>query len=230
MAARFAVTVVLALVALAAGCGGDEGGDDPADVIAESAERTGEIESFHFTLDVQNVPITTSGLQITSAEGDVAVPDRASADVTGNFAGVSLTTQVIAIGDDVWLLDPLTKKWTMIDVSTTPIALLDPTEGILGVMAGVENATDAGTEKVGDVTVRKITGTADTAAVAPLVATSASEGEVPVALYIGEDDLLLRRVDVTGPVAEGEADDSLRTFEISRFDEPVEIEPPEESG
>jgi hypothetical protein len=228
--ARLAATLIL-LALIAAGCGGGGGdGQSAEDLVAESAERTGEVQSFHFTLDVQNVPITAEGLQITSAEGDVVVPDRAQADVTGNFAGVSLTTQVVAIDDDVWLRNPLTGDWETIDVSTTPVALLDPTKGILGVMAGVSGAEDAGTDDLDGTKVRKVSGTAETAAVAPLVAVSADEGEVPVTLWIGEQDKILRRVDVTGPVAEDEPEDALRSFEVSRFDEPVTIEPPEGSG
>jgi hypothetical protein len=221
----------LLLLFLLAGCGGgDGGGEDASALVAESAELTGKVKTFHFVLDVQNVPITATGLQISGAEGDVAVPDRASADVSGNFAGVSLTTQVVAIGDEVWLLDPVTRKWATLDVNTTPDFLLDPTQGILGVMAGIENPTDAGTDELSGIAVRKVSGTAAAADVAPLVATSASEGEVPVTIWIGEDDKLLRRIDVNGPIAEDEPDDALRTFEISRFDEPVEIEPPKETG
>jgi hypothetical protein len=66
--------------------------------------------------------------------------------------------------------------------------------------------------------------------VAPLVAVSPSDLEVPVLLWIGEEDSLLHRIEVSGPVAEGEPDDVLRVVEISRFDEPVTIEAPEGSG
>jgi hypothetical protein len=47
---------------------------------------------------------------------------------------------------------------------------------------------------------------------------------------IGEDDHLLRRIEVSGPVAEGEPAAAQRVVEISRFDEPVTIEPPKGAG
>lgn len=226
-----AVAVVAALMLLAAaGCGGSGEKTSADTVLREAADATGALKSFHFTLDVQNVPRSGTGLQLTSAEGDVVVPDRARADVGGAFAGVSITTQVVAIGEKVWLKNPLSNEWEPIDVNTTPIALLDPSKGVLAVMEGVSEPTDEGTEEIDGVTLRKVSGTASAADVAPLVATSPSELEVPVTLWIGEEDALLHRIEVSGPVAEGEPDDVVRVVEISRFDEPVTIEAPEGSG
>ena len=199
-----AVVVAVALVGVGGACGEDDGGPSPSELIAQSAERTGEIQSFHFTLDVQNVPTAGAGLQLTAAEGDVVVPDRASADVTGSFAGLPITTQVIAVGEDVWLKNPLTDGWQKIDVSTTPVALLSPSQGVLAVMGGITDVVDEGREE--------------------------DDGTVEAALWIGADDLLLRRIEVRGAVADGEPESALRIVDLSRFDEPVAVEPPEVSG
>lgn len=215
---------------LAAGCGGDgdgEAGGSAAQLVADAVTATEQQDAFHFTLDVQNVPATKVGLQLTSAEGDVAVPDKARADVAGNFAGTPITTQVVAVGEDVWLRNPLTSTWQKVDVSTTPLALLDPSKGVLAVMRGIADPVDEGLEEVDGVELRKVTGTAAAADVAPLVAVQASDGDVPVTLWLGPDDRVLRRIEVNGPVAEGEPDDSLRVVVLSRFGEPVTIERPE---
>ena len=214
----------------AAGCGGAGEKTSAETLVRESADATGALKSFHFTLDVQNVPRSGAGLQLTSAEGDVVVPDRAQADIGGTFAGVPITTQVVAIGEKVWLKNPLSGEWQSIDVNTTPIALLDPSKGVLAVMEGISEPTDEGTEEIDGVTLRKVSGTASAVDVAPLVAVSPSDREVPVMLWIGEEDSLLHRIEVSGPVAEGEPDDVVRVVEISRFDEPVTIEAPEGSG
>jgi hypothetical protein len=226
-----AVALVAALVLVAAaGCGGSGDETSAETLVRESADATGALKTFHFTLDVQNVPRSGTGLQLTSAEGDVVVPDRAQADIGGTFAGVPISTQVVAIGDRVWLENPLSGKWQTIDVNATPVALLDPSKGVLAVMEGISQPMDEGTEQIDGVTLRKISGTASAADVAPLVAVSPSDLEVPVLLWIGEEDSLLHRIEVSGPVAEGEPDDVLRVVEISRFDEPVTIEAPEGSG
>lgn len=229
--ALIGVLTLAALLATTSGCGGSSAESGTAEELVQtSVERTNAVKSFHFTLDVQNVPKTAAGLQLTGAEGDVALPDRARADVTGNFAGAAIATQIIAIGEKVWLKSPLSGTWQPIDVSTTPLALLDPAQGVLGVMSKVSEPTDAGTEEVNGVTLHKISGTATAADVAPLVAVSPSDRNVPVTLWIGEDDHLLRRIEVKGPIAEGEPEDAVRLVEVSRFDEPVTIEQPEGSG
>ena len=215
----------------AGGCGGSEAKTaSVGELVRASAERTNAVKSFHFTLDEQNVPKSTVGLQLTGAEGDVVVPDRARADVTGNFGGIAIATQIVAIGERVWLKIPLSGAWQQVDVGTTPVALLDPAKGVLGVMEKVAELADEGTEDVDGVTLHTISGTVPAADVAPLVAVTPSDRQVPVTLWIGEDDKLLRRIEVKGPVAEGEPDDALRIVEVSRFDEPVTIEPPEGSG
>ena len=229
--ALIGVLAVAVLLAVSSGCGGSETeGPDAAGLLETSIEQTGAVETFHFTLDQQSIPKSTVGLQLTGAEGDAILPDRAQADVTGNFAGTAIATKIVAIGDDVWLENPLAGTWQAVDVSTTPVALLDPAGGVLGVMSEVAEPTDEGTEDMDGVTVHRISGTVAAADVAPLFAVTASDRDVPVMLWIGDDDLLLRRIEVRGPIADGEPDDALRIVEISRFDEPVTIEQPEGTG
>jgi lipoprotein LprG len=213
------------------GCGGDDDGDASAEqVVQESAEATGAVESFHLTFDSRDVPRSGSGLQLLGAEGDVSVPDRIKADVSGTFAGVPLTTQLVAIGDDVWIENPLGEGWQSIDVDTTPAFLLDPVEGVTGVMGRVEDLSDEGTEEVGGVETRKLSGTVASADVAPLLAVSPGGESVDATLWVGEEDRILRRIEVKGAVAENEPDDALRVIEISRIDEPVTVERPAGAG
>jgi len=219
---------VAVLVGASTGCGGeDEAGPSPEDVVRESVTATEAVQTFHFTIDSQGIPRSASGLQLLGAEGDVVVPDRVRADVSGTFAGAPLTTQLVAIGDDVWIKDPLLGRWRKIDVGTMPALLLDPVEGVLGVMRRVVELSDEGTEEVGGVATRRLHGTVDAADVAPLVAVSPGEGQVEATLWIGEEDRVLRRVEVTGAVANNEPEGARRVVEISRIDEPVTIERPE---
>ncbi len=226
---RIGVLAVTSAVVLAvAGCGGDDG-PTPEALVEASVAATEEVGSFHFTFDSENVPVG-GGLQLTGAEGDAAVPDRVAADVTGAFGGVPIQTRIVAIGDDVWLENPLSGGWTTVDVGTTPQALLDPASGVLAVLEQVSDIAEDGTETVGDVEATRLTGTATAEAVAPLVAVTPGDGVTDVTIWIGSDDSLLRRIRVEGAVAEGEPESAVRVVEISRFDEPVTIEPPEEAS
>jgi hypothetical protein len=219
-----------ALASLAGACGGGDGGPSPEDVVRESVEATQAVESFHFAFDSEGVPASTTGLQLLGAEGDAVLPDRVRADVSGTFAGVALTTQLVAVGDDVWIKDPFSGGWRSVDVSTTPSFLLDPAEGVLGVMRRVEDLSNEGSEEAAGVKALKIKGSVDAADVAPLFAVSPGEGTVEATLVIGEEDRVLRRVEVVGAVAANEPEDARRVVEISRLNEPVTVEPPKEAA
>jgi hypothetical protein len=226
---RFLALVLAAgaLASLAGACGDGDGGVSPDDLVRESVEATGAVGSFHFAFDSEGVPPAATGLQLLAAEGDAKVPDRVRADVSGTFAGISLTTQLVAIGEKVWIKDPLQGRWRTVDVGTTPSFLLDPSKGVLGVVRGVEELSDEGSEDIAGVKALKIQGTVDVADVAPLFAVSPGEGTAEATLWIGEEDRVLRRIEVVGRVASNEPEDSRRTVALSRLDEPVTIEAPE---
>ena len=220
----------VALAALAvAGCGGGGGGSgvDPATIVRESAAATEKVETFHFALDISKVPTSAKGLQLTGAEGDAKVPDELKAQVSGTFVGIPLSTKLVAAGGKLWIENPLTRAWQSVDVGTTPGFLLDPQKGVLGVMRGMTDVKEDGSEDVGGVSTTRITGTVDKAKVGPLAAVTADSGSVDVTLWIGKDDSILRRVEVAGPIASKEPADAVRTIELSRFGEPVTVEAPE---
>ena len=185
------------------------------------------MKSFHFTLDIAKVPTSAKGLQLTGAEGDARVPDALKGQVSGTFAGFPLSTKLVSVGGKLWIENPLSGSWQSVDVGTTPAFLLDPQQGVLGVMRGMTDLKDDGSEDVGGISTTRITGKIEAAKVGPLVAVEAGSHPVDVTLWIGKDDRILRRIEVSGPVADGEPADAVRTVELSRFGEPVTVEAPE---
>ena len=185
------------------------------------------MQSFHFALDIAKVPTSAKGLQLTGAEGDARVPDALKAEVSGTFAGFPLSTSLVSAGGKLWIKNPLSGSWQSVDVETTPSFLLDPRKGVLGVMRGMTDLKEDGSEDIGGVSTTRITGTIDASEVGPLVAVKPRQGSVDVTLWIGKDDGILRRIEVTGPVGADEKADAVRTVELSRFGEPVTVEAPE---
>lgn len=223
-----ATVVASLLLLLPAACGGDDA-PSAEELVAQSSAATELAKTFHFVFDVQGVPETATGIQLQAAEGDVVVPDRVAADVSGRLGPVPLQTQLVAIGEEVWIKNPLRGSWEQVDVGTTPGVLLDPATGVLGVMQDVTGLEEAEPEQIGGVPVRVLRGSASAKAVGPLVAVSGGGGDVDVTLWIGEEDKLLRRVQVDGAVADGEPDRARRVVDLSRFDAPVTIAKPEAS-
>lgn len=226
------VALVGALVAALAlaGCGG--GGEAPpvAAIVERSLEATGAVKSFHFVLDIQNVPPSETGLALQSAEGDVVVPDRLAADVAGTLEGVPITTRLIVIGRVAYIENPLTRAWQQMDVSTSPVAFFDPAEGVLAVIEGARDLVNAGTDSVDGTEAYRLEGRVPTSELTPLLGNPPAERLVRLTMWIGVDDFLLRRIRVDGPLSGEEPEGASRVVEVSRPDEQVSISPPEELG
>jgi lipoprotein LprG len=220
--ARILAAVVL--VALAAGCGGS--GQSAEDLVAETVEATGAVESFHLVIDVENVETSDSGLSLTFVDGDVIVPDKLEGRVGGTFLGLSISTDLIVIGDDYYLKVPF-GGWREIDVDTLPATFFDPEQGILAVIQGASDLRRDGSEEVGGVDCDRVTGKVQADVLKPLLNTAEGTQTLDLDLAIGKDDKLLRRVRLTGPISSDEDEDAVRTVDLSRFDEPVQIEAPE---
>jgi lipoprotein LprG len=219
-----AITAV-AVLAVAGGCGGSSA-PPPEELISDSADTTGAVKTFHVVVDIQNVPAAESGLGLTFVDGDVIVPDRMKARVSGTFLGVPLSSELVVVGEQYFLKIPFTGGWRTIDVGTVPAAFFDPEEGVLAVIKGATDVEHDGSEEVGGVDCYRLTGTIRASALEPLLPEAEGDAEVPLELWIGKDDLLFRRLRLSGPVSPSEGADAVRTIELSDFDEPVSITAP----
>jgi hypothetical protein len=220
------LATLLALLSLAAGCGGGASGPSPDEIVAKTVAETGKQKTFHLLVDVENVTAPRTGLGLTFVDGDVEVPDRMHAKVGGTFAGIAVNTELIVIGTDYWLKTPFIGGWRSIDVSTSPLAFFDPETGLLPVIRDATDLSSNGTEEVGGVECDRVEGKVPAEKLAPLISAEPSDAMLPIELWIGKDDSLLRRLRVSGPVSPGEAEDAVRTIELSKFGEPVDISPP----
>ena len=80
------------------------------------------------------------------------VPDRLEGKVGGTFLGLSVSTDLVVVGEDYFLKVPFS-GWQKIDVDTLPAAFFDPEQGILAVIEGASNLSRDGSEEVGGVRV-----------------------------------------------------------------------------
>ena len=220
----WALTAVLA-VAGVSGCGGGEG-PSADEIVARTAAETGKVRSFHFVFAIEHVPTGGTGLSLTFAEGDIVVPNRLRADVGGTFLGVPLRSQLVVVDGAYYLKNPLSGKWETIEAKTNPVAFFDPAKGVLGVIKGATDLERTGSEEVDAVASYRIAGKVKVSDLTALLGNPPSDRLVPVQLWIGEEDYLLRRLRLTGPVAASEPEDAVRTVEVSNHDEAVTIEPP----
>lgn len=220
-----ALAVVALLLAFAAGCGGSSG-PPAAQIVARSAAKTSALKSFHLLVHVENVPASTSGVSLTFVDGDLAVPDRLRARIAGTLQGVPLTSQLIVVGDRHFLKNPFTGKWETVSIGMQAVTFLDPAKGVLAVIRHASGLEKDGSEDVGGAACYRLKGKVRADAVAPLLGNAPSATMLPVELWIGKSNFLLRRIRLSGPISAGEPAGAVRTVELSAFGEPVRIAAP----
>ena len=216
----------LVLAAALAGCGGGGSAPNAGELVSESVAKTTAVKSFHLAVDTENVKPSGSGLSLTFVDGDVLVPDKLKGKVGGTFAGVSISTDLVVVGDTYYLKNPFGNGWQKIEVSTLPSAFFDPEKGILAVVQGASGLENDGSEEVAGVDCWRVKGKVQAGTLKPLLSEAEGTQELDMEVWIGKDDMLLRKLRLTGPISPGEAADAVRTVELSQFDEAVQITAP----
>jgi hypothetical protein len=221
--------VFLAVVALVLACGGDNdnaAGNDPQAILNSSVAAVGNVDSFHFRLDHENgsTPMPLS-LDLTSAEGDIVVPDRLKAELRAKAVALNIRLDVIAIGDDTWITNPFSRRWERLPgAALTDIA--NPAALVSSLVKGLQGVQLAGTTDINGASTYHLQGTMDSTALAEALPIAQPGYSPSVDLYIGQSDSLPRRARISGPLSSGEADNIVRQVDFSRFNEPVTIQAP----
>src|SRR5829696_2478104 len=142
---RGALVLGLVLASLTAGCGGGGGEDEGPtgeELVAQAATAFADTKSFHLVYDLEGDTSGGSGLELTHAEGDVEVAGGAQKGidlaVDGTFSGIPFDSQLVIVGGDGLLKDPLTGAWRELDVSQVPGAFFDLIEGVPAVLQAMQ--------------------------------------------------------------------------------------------
>jgi hypothetical protein len=216
----------IVLVGLGAGCSGNAKKESAPAIVARAAAVTRAETHFHFVFDEKNGPKSSSGVHLVFAEGDVAVPDRVEAAVSGTFLGLPLRSRLVVVGRTTYLDDPLSGKWRKVDVGTNPVSFFDPAKGVFAVIAGATQLELVGSEKVGGSDAHHLKGKTPVSSITPLLGNPPGTRLVDVELWVDERTHLLVRLRLSGKVEDGDPADAVRTVEISRYGVVVPIEPP----
>lgn len=198
----------------------------PEEVIARASPLLDTLESFHFKLEQQGggTPIDM-GIEMTAASGDVIPPDRLRMDITGTWGRMFLSTQLITVGEETYMQNPLNQKWEPTKFSA--ITLFQPDTGIKAIMESVTDLAMLPGETAGGAPCFHLSGMLRSEVLDSVAVGHAAEGlPVETEIWIGAEDFLLRRVTFKGQITEEEIPGIVRTLTLSRFNEPVTIELP----
>lgn len=215
-------------IALLAACGGDQKQSASAsDVLTKAGQATSSVRTFHFRLDHENgsTPMPLN-LQLVSAEGDVAVPDRLAADVRAKASSVTASIKVISIGDKTWITNPFTRRWQLLPGGSLK-EIADPAALMSSIVNGLKEPRVVGEPEVDGIKTYEIAGVIDAGALKAALPIAQPGHRVAVQLWVGVADSLPRKARLEGPLTDDEAPNIVREVEFSKFNAAVNIQPPE---
>jgi len=200
---------------------------DVRSILESSGEAMALLETFHFLLSHKGGATTIAeGLAIKEVDGDVVKPDKLRITWEGTFGGFFVRADVIAVGGETYMTDPITRKWSTISGEVNPLGFFDPAVGIAAIMADMTDASLVSVEKLGNTDTYRIQGKLPSLSLYPLLFTVAQDLMVDTEVWIGADDGYLRQVTFSGKVTEEEDQGITRTIRLSGFNTPVEIVAP----
>jgi hypothetical protein len=213
---------------------------DPAALLDETAEAMLAIDSFHFAITTPvGKTMLEDGIELAGVQGDVVRPDIFQVTFTVDLGIASLDLEAIGIGSELWVANPLEGgNFIRIagegeEISIPPLALLNPDQLIRDAIALLRDPVYEGTEEIDGREVRVISGVFDPADL-QVLGTPVSEqflsGLEPLDVLLAIDDAnRIVRAEFSGALLPSEqgAGRIVRRVDLSNFDEPVVITPPE---
>ncbi len=190
------------------------------------------VNSFHVVMNVQNPgPVRQGQVQIRTANGDIVMPDKVKAQATIILSGQAVTVNLISIGSNQFITDPITGQWRVIKGVLDPRTLTNPDTGILSLINKVQNVSDPVSDTVNGVPCWRVKGQLNAKYLAFFTGGGVPAGTMlQTNACIGKSDALLYQLIVTGEAAPGDTAQTARTFDISHYNEQVTITAPQLQG
>lgn len=227
-----------ALALVAYGCGGTSPPATPAPtatptpinpqaVLDDCARAMSDLASFRFRIEHDNdggTPLA-QGMTLTEASGSVSSPDRLSVDFVGAAGSFAVKGSLIAVGEEVYMTNPLSGEWHAVSSALSPLEFFNPSGGIADILAQVRDAALISH----DATEYRIGGTLPAEALAPLFGDTDDRSRVQVTMTIEKAHLYLTQARLEGRVTPTESEGLARTITLSEFNEQVDISAPDGS-
>jgi hypothetical protein len=212
-----------ALALLAAACGGGQEAAplDPAPLLERAETAMAAVETASFEMSRAGAPVTIEGFEFSSAVGRYAAPASAEAVLRVRAGDITVEMGTISVGERTWLTNPLTGRWEELAPGTgfNPAVLFDAAGGWVAMLADLQNPSFVSTEDGA----HYLTGTLPPGRVEVLTAGFATAQSVAVDLWLDESSGHIRRLELSTTGGAGVSD---WTIALSRYGEPVQIDPP----
>jgi lipoprotein LprG len=226
----YARPVALLLAGLVFACSGP-GSPPPnaATVLRQAGEAMGRLHTV--AADVKfGAGIVVGGLTLSSATTKVAVPGQSDTVIKVKQGDFLVDLRVVTTGGKVFLRLPFSQftEATPDEAARVPdlSQLFDPRSGLPAALGAGRNPRYVGTEQVGGVNADKVTTTYSADQVGQLLGGVVKPaGDVQAAIWVGQSDHYVRRVNLSGPLLEAGKTVQVEV-DLHDFNAPVTIATP----
>jgi LppX_LprAFG lipoprotein len=219
--------------------------DDARALLDRAAQAMTELSSFKFQLRTEDgSTMLMNMVELESIEGAVQRPDSFQAKASAKVAVLTVTVDIIGIGNDIYVSDPRSTTGSYIQVSADDMtgidiaSVINPDALILRSVSVIEDPEIGGDEEIDGVDTTIVSGHFTVQKALDLsgvdIGTPPS-GEVDTQLLLDEPldvrlwidgDARVRRVRIIGPILSTDDPGIARRIDLNDFNEPVTIEAP----
>jgi lipoprotein LprG len=221
--------VAVLVLALTAGCAGQEQAVDPARTLRDAGAAMARLKTVTATLKFTKGAITFQGFTLVGARTSVRLPADSDTIYTVKQQDFTISLEVVISGGHVYLHIPFStfQELTGNEAAAIPdlAKLFDPSGGLPAVIPAGRKLKSAGADKVGDVEVQKIDATYSGAQVGGMLPQLSSDVDVNAELWVGASDHLIRKAVLDGAFGDAGKEASVEV-NISGFNTAVNITPP----
>jgi len=221
---------LLLLVGCTNGSGSSQGPTPTAQQILTAVQKNYRaVTAYHLVMKTDNLGTSgASQLLISAADGDVGMPDKVRAQASILFSGQSVTVNLISVGTQQYITDPITGQWRIVSGIFDPRLLINPDTGIIALAGKLQNVTGPTADTVNGTACWRVSGLLDAKDLAFFTGGGVPAGtKLQTSICAGQSDELPYQVVVTGEAAVGDTAQTRRTFDISKYNENISIAVPQ---
>ena len=198
-------------------------------VLAAVQQNFRLVNSFHVTMKTDNLGAASSDqIQIRDADGDVLMPDKVRAQANVLLSGQAVTVNLISVGSQQYITDPITGQWRVVKGVLDPRSLTNPDTGIISLASKLENVTGPVADSVNGTPCWRVNGLLDAKDLAFFTGGGVPAGTMlQTSICAGQADGLPYEISVVGEAAKGDTPQTARTFAISKYNENLSIVAPQ---
>ena len=187
------------------------------------------VTAFHVVMKVENLGTAPAGaIQIRSADGDVVMPDKVKAAANVLLSGQVVGIELVSIGDTQYITDPITGQWRVVKGVLNASTLTNPDTGIISLASKLTSLSQPVDDVVNGTPCWRFTGQLDAHVIAFLTGGGMPAGTMlSTSICVGKADGLPYQLVVSGQAARGDTAQTARTFNISNYNETLNITAPQ---